>query len=128
MKKFYYWLLFAAILPLQLIAQNNSIKGKVTDATGAPLAGVSVMINTGSGARAGTTSNGNGEFTLSVPGNASALVFSYTGMENITQPISGRNTINVQMATSGKELQQVIVVGYGTQKKVNLTGAVAGFR
>jgi TonB-linked SusC/RagA family outer membrane protein len=124
MKKFYYWLLFAAILPLQILAQNNSIRGKVTDATGAPLQGVSIMINTPGGQRAGTTTDGNGEFTVSAPANATELVFSYTGMENLTQRIAGRNAINVQMASSSAELQQVIVVGYGTQKRANATGAV----
>ncbi len=124
MKKFYYWLLFAAILPLQVLAQNNSIRGKVTDATGAPLQGVSIMINTPGGQRAGTTTDGNGEFTVSAPANATELVFSYTGMENLTQRIAGRNAINVQMASSSAELQQVIVVGYGTQKRANATGAV----
>ncbi len=98
MKKFYYWLLFAAILPLHLAAQNNSIKGKVTDATGAALQGVSIMINTPGGQRAGTTTDGNGEFTVSAPANATELVFSYTGMENLKQRIAGRNAINVQMA------------------------------
>jgi TonB-linked SusC/RagA family outer membrane protein len=124
MKHFYYWLLFAAILPLHLAAQNNSIKGKVTDVTGAPLQGVSVMVNTPDGQRAGTTTDANGEFTVSAPANATELIFSYTGMENVTQRIAGRNAINVQMASTNAELQQVIVVGYGTQKRVNATGAV----
>jgi TonB-linked SusC/RagA family outer membrane protein len=124
MKHFYYWLLFAAILPLHLAAQNNNIKGKVTDVTGAPLQGVSVMVNTPDGQRAGTTTDANGEFTVSAPANATELIFSYTGMENVTQRIAGRNAINVQMASTNAELQQVIVVGYGTQKRVNATGAV----
>ncbi len=124
MKNFYYSLLLAAILPLHLAAQNNSIKGKVTDATGAALQGVSIMINTPGGQRAGTTTDGNGEFTVSAPANATELVFSYTGMENLTQRIAGRNAINVQMAGTSAELQQVIVVGYGTQKRANATGAV----
>ncbi len=124
MKQFYYWLLFAAILPLHLAAQNNSIKGKVTDATGAPLQGVTIMINTPDGQRAGTTTDGNGEFTVSAPANATDLVFSYTGMANLTQRIDGRNAINVKMTPSTTELEQVIVVGYGTQKRANATGAV----
>lgn len=124
MKQFFYWLLLIAVFPLQLIAQNNSIKGKVTDATGAPLLGVSIMINTPSGQRSGTTTNRNGEFTVTAPNNATGLEFSFTGMENHTEPIAGRNILNVQMAGTSAELQQVIVVGYGTQKKVNLTGAV----
>lgn len=82
------------------------------------------MINTPSGQRSGTTTNRNGEYTVAAPANATELVFTFTGMETITEPINGRSTINVGMTASSKELQQVIVVGYGTQKKANLTGGV----
>jgi len=102
----------------------NSIKGKVTDAKGAPLAGVSVVINTTSGQGSGTTTNNNGEYTVAISDKATGIVFSFTGMESITERIGGRSTIYAQMAVTGEDLQQVIVVGYGTQKKANLTGAV----
>jgi TonB-linked SusC/RagA family outer membrane protein len=125
MKKIYYWLMLLVFLPFQMIAQNNSIKGRVTDAsTAAPLSGVSVTVNTTSGQKPVTTTNENGDFTVANPGNATSLVFTFTGMESRTETIRGRSTINVQMASTSQELQQVVVVGYGTQKKANLTGAV----
>ena len=124
MRKIYYWLLLIVLFPFQLFAQTN-IKGRVTDATtGASLPGVSIMINTPTGQKTATTTNDNGEYTVAIPANATSLVFTFTGMESKTETIKGRNTINVQMTSTSLELQQVVVVGYGTQKRANATGAV----
>ena len=124
MRKIYYWLLLIVLFPFQLFAQTN-IKGRVTDATtGAFLPGVSIMINTPTGQKTATTTNDNGEYTVAIPANATSLVFTFTGMESKTETIKGRNTINVQMTSTSLELQQVVVVGYGTQKRANATGAV----
>ena len=124
MRKIYYWLLLIVLFPFQLFAQTN-IKGRVTDATtGASLPGVSIMINTPTGQKTATTTNDNGEYTVAIPANATSLVFTFTGMESKTETIKGRNTINVQMTATSLELQQVVVVGYGTQKRANATGAV----
>ena len=124
MRKIYYWLLLIVLFPFQLFAQTN-IKGRVTDATtGAFLPGVSIMVNTPTGQKTATTTNDNGEYTVAIPANATSLVFTFTGMESKTETIKGRNTINVQMTSTSLELQQVVVVGYGTQKRANATGAV----
>src|SRR5687768_12332171 len=88
MKKVYYYLILSALLPLQLFAQNT-IRGRVTDSTdGAPLPQVTVTV-TGAGQQAVTTTNLRGEYTLDVPATATALVFSFTGMTPITEPING---------------------------------------
>lgn len=110
-------------LPLQLFAQS-SIRGRVTDASGSPLVGVTIMVNTVQGQGPATTTDATGNYSIDVPSNATALVFTYTGMGTITEPISGRSLIDVRMTVSSQDLEQVIVVGYGTQKKANLTGAV----
>ena len=124
MRKIYYWLLLIVLFPFQLFAQTN-IKGRVTDATtGSSLPGVSIMINTPTGQKTATTTNDNGEYTVAIPANATSLVFTFTGMESKTETIKGRNTINVKMTSTSLELQQVVVVGYGTQKRANATGAV----
>jgi TonB-linked SusC/RagA family outer membrane protein len=125
MKKIYYWLMLLVLLPFQIIAQSSSIKGRVTDVlTGAPLQGVSIMVTTPSGQRPATTTSQSGDYTLSAPADATTLVFTFTGMESKTETIAGRTTINIQLTSTSQELQQVVVVGYGTQKKANLTGAV----
>ncbi|MBD0349945.1 MAG: TonB-dependent receptor [Flavisolibacter sp.] len=125
MKQIYSWLFVLALIPIQLMAQQAAIKGKVTDAAnGTGLPGVSIMVNTPTGQRPGTLTNANGEFTITAPANATELVFTYTGMEPRTEVIRGRTVINVQLSATAQELQQVVVVGYGTQRKANLTGAV----
>lgn len=125
MKTINYLLFFLALLPLHLLAQNHSVKGKVLNsADGTPLESVSITVIMPSGEQPGTLTNSKGEYTLQVAENARALLFSFSGMENITESISGRNTIDVLMVSVNKALDQVIVVGYGTQKKANLTGAV----
>lgn len=83
MKKIYYFLIFSALLPVQLFAQNT-IRGRVTDSTdGAPLPQVTVMVS-GAGQQAVTTTNLHGEYSLEVPATASALVFSLAGMTPVT--------------------------------------------
>lgn len=123
MKKLYFYLIFSALVPLQLFAQNT-VRGRVTDSTdGAPLPQVTVMVS-GGGQQSVTTTNLRGEYTLDVPAGGTALVFSFAGMTSITEPINGRSTIDVRLVPENRQLEQVVVVGYGTQRKANLTGAV----
>ncbi len=110
MKQFYLSFLLFVLLPLQLLAQNISVSGRVTDAaSGAPLLGVSIMISTPTGQRSGTTTNQNGEYSITAPSIATDLVFTFTGMGTITEPIRGRSAISVQLKASNNELEQVIV-------------------
>ncbi len=103
--------------PLAAIA----ITGKVIDDSGLPLPGVSVVLK---GTTTGTTTDAAGEYSLSTPGSSGSLVFSYVGFLSIEEAINGRSTINVTMTTDTKSLSEVIVVGYGSQVKKEVTGAV----
>jgi len=101
------------------------VKGKVADADGNPLSGVSVSLK---GNTAGTSTNVNGNFSLSVPAESATLVFSYVGFipEEIT--VNGRSVINVTMNSLTSSLGEVVVVGYGTQKKSVVTGAISSIK
>lgn len=125
MKKLIYLMLLTAALPLCLSAQQKSISGKVTDSLNAPLPGVTIQVVNANGkpSGAGTTGSG-GTYAVNVPANATQLIFSFVGMEPVTANIGGRNTINVIMSRSLSQLTDVVVVGYGTQRKQNITGAV----
>ncbi len=108
-------------LALQVNAQDLQIKGKVVAAEdNSPLPGVSIVIK---GTSKGTVTDVNGEFNISAPSDGT-LVFSFIGMKNKEVPINGRSSINVSLEQELTGLEEVVVVGYGTQKKVNLSGAV----
>jgi TonB-linked SusC/RagA family outer membrane protein len=98
-----------------------TVRGKVVDATGETLIGVNVIVK---GTNQGTVSDTNGEFNLSVPSPNSTLMFSYVGFREQEIPLNGRTYLNVTMEQDTELLEEVVVVGYGTQKKVNLTGSV----
>ncbi|MCE5174196.1 MAG: SusC/RagA family TonB-linked outer membrane protein [Bacteroidales bacterium] len=103
--------------------QTHKLTGVVKDAdTGEPLFGVSAFIE---GTRIGTVSDIAGKFTIEVPKTSSVLVFSYIGYITKKVAFDKQSTIEVTMNKNSKNLDEVVVVGYGTQKKVNLTGAVS---
>ncbi|MGF7037614.1 TonB-dependent receptor [Mucilaginibacter lappiensis] len=99
-----------------------SIKGKVTDTLGAPLPGVNIKLK---GTSTSTTTDNDGQYSISIPDGSGTLAFSYLGFTTQEVEVNGRNTINIQLKEKASALNEVIVVGYGTQKKVNLTGAVS---
>jgi TonB-linked SusC/RagA family outer membrane protein len=101
------------------------VSGKVTGANGAPLAGVSVTIR---GSVTGTVTDDAGNYAISVPDENSVLVFSYVGYTTQEVNVGGRTTINVSLVASANQLDQVVVVGYGTQRKVDVTGTVTQIR
>lgn len=103
------------------VQQQKIVSGKVTDSSGASLPGVSVVIK---GTTLGTITDANGNYSLpNVPGNA-ILQFSFVGMKMQETAIGGKTIINVMLAEEAIGLEEVVAVGYGTQKKVNLTGSV----
>lgn len=102
-------------------AQSKQIEGTITDPKGVPLAGVNIQIK---GAGFGTISNKEGKYAL-VAGPTSVLVYSHTGFINHEEKVGDRTAINVSMQETNAMLDNVVVVGYGTQKKVNLSGSVA---
>jgi len=102
--------------------QTQTISGKVTGDTGENLPGVTILVK---GTNIGTSSDVEGSYTLQVPAGSNTLVVSFVGFRTREVPINNQTTININLATDAKALQEVVVVGYGTQEKVNLTGAVA---
>ncbi|MER0439007.1 TonB-dependent receptor [Emticicia sp. W12TSBA100-4] len=103
-----------------------TVKGKVTDAeTGDGLPGVSV---TAKGSTKGAITDGNGEYTIAVPDTKAVLVFSYVGYTPQEVNVGGQTQINVQLKSDSKTLSEVVVVGYGTAKKTDITGAVKSVR
>jgi len=102
--------------------QKQDIKGKVTDKEGKPIPGVSIVVK---GTTMGTITDPDGNYTLSIPQKAQTLVFSFVGMEPQEVAIGGRSQIDITMKDSNVGLNEVVVVGYGTQRKEAVTGSVA---
>jgi TonB-linked SusC/RagA family outer membrane protein len=98
-----------------------NLSGRVTNAKKEPLEGVSVTIK---GTQAGTTTNADGRFRLSVPSDNVELIFSFVGYAMQTVKAAGRTVFDIVLEEAVSSLSDVVVVGYGTQKKINLTGAV----
>lgn len=118
-------LLFLLACSFQLMAQSKVVTGKVTDASGEPLIGVNVVIK--DNPTVGTITDMDGRFTLDV-GNGKALVFSYIGYAEQEIALAGKTNIDVQLKEDSEALDEVVVVGYGTQKKGSLTGAISSVR
>ncbi|MCF0167986.1 MAG: TonB-dependent receptor [Bacteroidales bacterium] len=108
-------------LSIAAFAQEGTVKGVVTEKSGAPVAGVSVVVE---GTTIGATTDIDGAYQLrNVPADAN-LVFSFIGFKTRTVKVGGRSSISLVMEEDALLLNETVVVGYGTQKKVNLTGAV----
>ena len=102
--------------------QQKPVSGKVTDSTGGPLPGVSVVVK---GTTTGTITDGEGNYTLpNVPENAT-LQFSFVGMKGQEVPVGGKTTVNVKMEEETVGIEEVVAVGYGTQKKVSTTSPIS---
>lgn len=102
--------------------QQKTVSGKVTDSTGGPLPGATVIVK---GSTNGTVTDTNGNYSLSnVPSN-SILQFSFVGMKMQETPVGNKTSIDVTMTEETVGIDEVVAIGYGTQKKVNLTGAIA---
>lgn len=124
-KKFHFIisLLFLIYYSIPCAAQNRLISGIVTDVEGNPLENVSVIVK---GTSIGTVTANNGNYQLTVSGiSGNTLVFSSIGYSGKEVLLSGRNIINVQLEKSDGALDAVVVVGYGTQRKRDVTGSVA---
>lgn len=111
-------MLFIAV---QVMAQERTVTGTVTDKTdGLPLPGVSIRV---AGSNSGTSTDGNGRFSLQVPAGSSQLTFTYIGYLPQTLAISG-TSMNVALTSDRRQLSEVVVVGYGTQSRKEVTGSV----
>ena len=108
------------LLPALLQAQDLPVSGKVSDTNGEGIPGVSITVQ---GTQRGTITRADGSYDLSTAPTAT-LVFSFVGYMSQAVPVDNRRTINLTLAEDTKSLDEVVVVGYGTQKKVNMTGSV----
>jgi hypothetical protein len=118
-------LFFLMFTLVSATAFAKEIKGKVVDETGSGLPGVTIS-------EKGTTNGGitdnNGQFTVNVKGDASVLVFSFVGYTSLEEVVGSRSIINVTLNPDISSLSEVIVVGYGVQKKETITGSVASVK
>ncbi len=115
-------LLFFGVILISATYAQSTITGTVTDETGAPLPGVSVVVK---GTTTGVSTDFDGLYSISVDDSNGVLVFSYIGYLTQELPIGGNSTLDVQMQEDVQNLDEVVVVGYGTQKKATLSGSVA---
>ena len=116
-------LLLTLFLPLMGHAQTaREVAGKVVDGTGTGLPGVTVLVT---GTTIGTSTGADGGFQLQVPATATSLTVSFIGYAKQTVTITGRNAVTVTLKDDAQALGDVVVVGYGTVKKSDLTGAVS---
>lgn len=103
------------------VSQQHRVSGRVTDEQGAPLEGVTVRVV---GGQTTVVTDLNGRYSIDVSDENGKLAYSIVGFESIELPIDGESIIDVSMKASVSYMDEVVVVGYGTQKKVNLTGAI----
>ncbi|HEY4062896.1 MAG TPA: TonB-dependent receptor [Puia sp.] len=102
--------------------ENFHVTGKVSDETGKPFSNVTVQVK---GSRVATTTGADGSFALNAPSGNATLVFSFIGYEEQQIKLNSKHDLQLSMKVSGSSLGDVIVVGYGAQKRSNVTGAVA---
>ncbi|MFO7826077.1 MAG: carboxypeptidase-like regulatory domain-containing protein, partial [Cyclobacterium sp.] len=107
--------------PIEILIEERPISGRILDPNGEGIPGATVLVE---GTTIGTATDIDGNFTLDVPDDA-ILVISYIGYESQRIELGNQNEITVTMEEDLSSLDEIVVVGYGTQKKVNLTGAVS---
>src|ERR1700761_6920014 len=123
MKKIKYLFIIIFLLPFSLLAQQATISGKVTDLTdGSTLPGVSVRVK---GTTTGTTTDAGGKFQIAVSGPDAILQVSYLSYETSEIAVKNIKGGTIALKPSSKSLDEVVVVGYGTQKRATVTGSIA---
>jgi TonB-linked SusC/RagA family outer membrane protein len=123
-KKFYTYLSVVLMLMLSagfVQAQDVQVSGTVLDETGSPLPGVTILLK---GTTRGTTTDLDGKYSISSPASG-VLVFSFIGYNNSEETIGNRTKIDITLNPDVSNLEEVVVIGYGTQKKSQLTGAIS---
>jgi len=113
--------IMALLFSVTMIAQSSSVSGVVSE-EGLPLPGVNVIVK---GTSNGTSTDFDGNFTLNNVSANDILVFSYVGLETKEVPVNGQSTLNVSMVADADALSEIVIVGYGTSSKRELTGAVS---
>ncbi len=106
-------------------AQNTTVSGVVTDAADrSAIPAVSIVVK---GTTTGTQTDASGRYSITAPSN-STLVFTYIGYTTQEVPVNNRTTLNIALQTEAQNLEQVVVVGYGTQRKIDVTGSVTSVK
>jgi TonB-linked SusC/RagA family outer membrane protein len=103
-------------------AQTRTVTGKISDEKGNPVSGASVIVK---GAKNGTATDSSGNFSLSVPSAAKQLQVSSVGYAGLSFPIGGGSNLSITLTSEGTSLNDVVVVGYGTARRKDVTGSVA---
>ena len=118
----YLTLLFFCAVHLLHAQDNLTVSGKVTSETGDPMPGLTITVK---GTTNGASTNVDGSFSMPVPNANSILVFSFIGYTTQEVPVNNRTTLNISMQPDAKALEEVVVTGYTTEKKADITGAVS---
>ena len=101
--------------------QQIQVSGTITDDKGVPLPGVNVIVK---GTTIGTITDVDGKYTLNIPDQNAVIAASFIGFVTSEVPVGSRSVINISLVSEALALQEVVVVGYGTQKKVNVIGSI----
>lgn len=122
MLKHKYFILYCLIFATVIVQAQNRVTGIVSDNNNDPLIGVAVRVPD---TNTGTITDLNGKYTINIPAGKNSLEFSYTGFITLRVPINNQTYINVVLKESIKELDEVMVIGYGAMKKRDITGAIS---
>ena len=109
-----------SVVSLGVWAQDRQVTGKVKDASGTGMPGVSIAVK---GTQRGANTDVDGNYKIAVPDNAT-LVFSYVGYKSLDVAVAGRDVVNATLEEDNQVLNEVVVIGYGTVRKKDATGAV----
>lgn len=109
----------------RILGQQSNVSGKVTSASGEALPGVTVSVK---GTSTGTITDNNGNFQLTISGDAKSIVFSFVGMKTQEVSISGKTTFNITLEEESIGIEEVVAIGYGTAKKRDVTGSVGSVK
>jgi TonB-linked SusC/RagA family outer membrane protein len=123
LKASFKYVVLMMLISFSTYAQQSIIQGKVTDKTGGPIPGVSILVK---GAETGTTTNFDGEYKLAIENSSSAiLIFSYIGMNTVEVSVGDKVEINIALQDNVTAMDEVVVIGYGSQQKRDVTGSVS---
>jgi TonB-dependent starch-binding outer membrane protein SusC len=117
--------LLCVLFTLSVFSQSKTITGTITDDKGAPVQGATVSVK---GTRSGTSTHSDGGFSIVVPATARTLVISSVGFGQKEVSIGDQTTVNVSLVTSTSSMNEVVVIGYGTSQRKDITGSVASVR
>ena len=125
MRKLIFIIMAVFVFVLNAAAQNRTVTGKVIDEKGAPLEGVSI---TSSNGKQGTQTDKDGTFSISVPNATKSLTFSIVNFESQSKTIGANAVLNVSLKVKDSKLDEVVVIGYGTQKRKEVTGTMSSIK